>query len=288
MSAINGVDPYPLGGGGAGGSAGASGMGGNPGTMEAPVATIAQGIANALTIMARTGGSVDVFVAEGDYPEKVVMVQGVNLLGGFSCDAPPCTWARDPGNYVAQILNQDSEGVLADSTLSRATRIDGFTITGITSAAVASTMGATGITVLSGSPTITNNVITGGDVTGGDWTTGRSTGIQIVAPTNDVQGVLIDSNTINGGTSGSQTAAAIAMDYAPGLWRFGSTYAVVTRNTIQGGTGPRARPDSISQFAASTEQVPLSAKPEMCPAASFARTSLGPCTGSARRACGPP
>jgi len=43
----------------------------NPGTQASPVATIAQGIRNAMTI----GGGVDVYVAEGTYAEAVTMVK---------------------------------------------------------------------------------------------------------------------------------------------------------------------------------------------------------------------
>ncbi|HEV8247602.1 MAG TPA: MopE-related protein, partial [Polyangiaceae bacterium] len=101
------------------------------GTKDSPVQTIGKGIANALLIQATTQAPIDVYVSEGDYAEKVTMVETVNLLGGYSCPLQPCDWSRDPSLNVSNIVNTDFEGVLADKTITPATTIDGFTITGL-------------------------------------------------------------------------------------------------------------------------------------------------------------
>ena len=54
----------------------------NPGTQAQPVDTIARGMANAMTI----GGAQSVIVAQGHYPEKIQLVEGIDLMGGYQCD----------------------------------------------------------------------------------------------------------------------------------------------------------------------------------------------------------
>src|SRR5262249_9934807 len=96
------------------------------GTQQNPVQTIGQGIANAIMI----GNGKPVFGAEGDYDEKVTMVDGIDLLGGHECNNNSCSWTRDPATYESRIFAQDLEGVLADVTITRETMIDGFTLIG--------------------------------------------------------------------------------------------------------------------------------------------------------------
>lgn len=210
----------------------------NPGTKDQPVKTIGKGIQNAVTILSTTGTSIDVYVAEGQYPEKVTLIEKVNLLGGFSCVTQPCSWARDPAQYVSAIVNQDFEGVLADSTITKATRIDGFSIQGLTGNPSGKPPGTVALMLKGGTPTVVNNTIVAGDSQGGNYLDGHSWGIAILPPSNDLHGALIDKNTVSGG-AGPEMSAAIAMADVAGT--VGKTYAVITRNQLDGGSAKNAR-----------------------------------------------
>jgi hypothetical protein len=54
----------------------------NPGTVDEPLQTIAQGIDNA----AQIGGGVTVYVADAIYAEDLLLVETVSLAGGYKCD----------------------------------------------------------------------------------------------------------------------------------------------------------------------------------------------------------
>jgi len=211
----------------------------NPGTKLLPVKTIAQGMTNALTIQATTQGAVDVFVAQGDYIEKVTLSDGISLLGGHNCSdlTSACDWFRDPSLYTSTITNTDVEGVLAGHTVFASTRIDGFTIVGKLDNTAGAYPGTAAITVDGGSPTISNNLIIAGDsMVAFNWFTARSVGIAVLAPTNDPVGVVIQDNTITAGDSLAHSTG-ILFD-APGTTASPfKTYAVVTGNTISSGAG---------------------------------------------------
>lgn len=231
-------------GGGSGGTGGASGGNGgsgigtyvsqaighdnNPGTQSSPVKTIAVGISKAQSL----GSNVDVYVAEGTYQEKVVMVQGINLLGGHHCDNSSCSWARDPASYNSTIKATDAEGLLAGASITQATKLDGFKIYGANGSATGT--GRVAVTLKGGTPTVSNNVIVGPDVTG----TGqgaRGVALQILSPSNASTGAIIDQNTITAG----QADVSIALGFESG--GSGKSYALVTNNFIQGGKGRIAR-----------------------------------------------
>jgi hypothetical protein len=207
----------------------------NPGTKDKPVKTIGKGMQNAQTIMATTNAPIDVYVAEGTYTEKVTMVEDINLVGGYSCTAQPCTWDRDPKLYDSKIVDTDFQGVLAGHTVTRATRIDGFTITGKSGDPGSTAPGTVALTVAGGTPTIVNNTITAGDAVTGAWPGGRSVGIAVLAPANDTQGVAIDGNTISAGKSENTASIGVMFWALPG--QVGKTYGLVVRNTITGGPG---------------------------------------------------
>ncbi len=205
----------------------------NPGTKDQPVKTIAKGMQNAATIQATTGAPIDVYVAEGTYPEKVTMVETINLVGGFSCAQQPCTWTRDPSTYASSIENQDFEGVLADTSITRPTRLDGFSVKGKSGSSNTPT-GAIGVTLAGGTPVVVNNSIQAGDSGGPQGQSGRSVGLLLLGPSNDVKGARIESNRITAGTSTNDNATAIQFDGggAPGF-----NYAEIVGNGISGGTG---------------------------------------------------
>ncbi|MDB4994745.1 MAG: uncharacterized protein JWM74_2177, partial [Myxococcaceae bacterium] len=205
------------------------------GTQAAPVKTIGKAIANAVTI----GGTQTVFVAGGHYPEKVTLVEKVSLEGGNLCTTASCTWTRDIAANDTAILNQDFEGVLAGSTITRATRVDGFRIMGKGGVTTASP-GSAAITLDGASATVTNNKLVGGDVTGGPSPGAtHSAAIAILAPTVDPQGALIDKNQITGGASSNISSGVFFTSkvFPP----TGTSVAVVTNNTIRGGTAVQTR-----------------------------------------------
>jgi len=209
----------------------------NPGTKLLPVKTITKGIANAVAIQATTLAPIDVYVAQGDYAEKVTMVDGVSLLGAHNCDLAACDWSRDPSLYVSTITNVDKQGVLVTHNVFAATRIDGFTIVGMLDDGLAPAYpGTAAITVDGGSPTISNNIIVAGESqAANNWSTARAIGIAVLAPTNDPVGVVIKDNTISGGTSKGHSTGILFDQPVVNPAPFKKTYAVVTGNTISAG-----------------------------------------------------
>lgn len=214
---------------------------GNPGTKAEPVATIAQGIANAIQL----GGAQTVFVAEGHYAEKVTLVEGVSLLGGHHCTAAACDWTQNATLYDTAIDAQDAEGLVATSAITKKTKVQGFRVRGKSASPGGSASGAA-ITIDGGTPTITGNTIQPGQVNGGS---GRAVGVVVLGPMNDAQGVVIDQNQINGG-SGSGSWFGITLDRKPG----GGATAVaqITRNVIRGGTAPASIGIGAGSSAAAT------------------------------------
>jgi hypothetical protein len=195
----------------------------NPGTQAAPVATIGQGMANAAAI----GGGQDVYVAGGHYTEKITMVEQRDLYGGYDCSAASCTWTRDPATYDTAILDTDFEGVLVVDSITRATKLDGFRIVGMSGAPSAAPGGAA-ISVY-GAATITNNKIVGGDISQAAGT--ASIGVAVYAPSGNP---LIATNDIALGTS-PQFAAGV--DFLRGLAvATGTANGEVRANVIHGGT----------------------------------------------------
>jgi len=201
----------------------------NRGTRALPVRTIGQGIRNAQML----GLPQTVVVAEGSYGEKVIMVGGVTLLGGYHCSASPCSWLRSPTAFIATIVNTDFEGVFAGAGVTAATVIDGFHIDGLSGSAP--TPGSAGITVRGGSPTISGNKIVGGNVSGGPFASGRSIGVHLRASP-DGAATRIVGNDIRGGMS-SGTSTALMFDAFPLTT---GTVATVTGNVLRGGTAVRS------------------------------------------------
>lgn len=201
----------------------------NPGTRALPVATIAQGMRNAVTL----GLPQTVVVAEGTYREKVTMVEEIDLLGGYQCDGSSCTWARDRAAFVATIENIDLQGVLAPDGVTQETVIDGFRILGSSGTGVAP--GSAGITLLGGSPTVRANVIVGGNVTGSAFAGARSIGVHLRGTTDPIGALLVD-NDIRGGTA-TNLSVAVLFDSYPLTT---TALATVQRNVLRGGAAPRA------------------------------------------------
>jgi Putative metal-binding motif len=200
----------------------------NPGTKALPVATIAKGMSNAMTI----GGSQSVLVAEGMYSEKVTLVEGIDLLGGFSCTTADCSWLRDPLAYDSKIVNTDFEGVVAGLGITVLTLVEGFSIQGL--GGVPGNGGSSGVLIASGSPKLRANRITGGTVTGGGFTQDRSVAVRLTET--DATGAILDHNELTGGTS-IGLSAGVLFDAYPART---TAVAAVLGNTIRGGAGQRS------------------------------------------------
>lgn len=219
----------------------AIGLDSNPGTKAAPVKTITKGIANAVKL----GGTQTVFVAGGTYGEKVTLVEGVSVSGGYLCNVVSCTWTQDAVSNLTTINNTDSEGVLAGSTITRKTRLEGFRVLG-KDGTTGSANSSNCLSLDGGSPTIQGNTFNPGAVNGG---AGRAVGIAVISPSNDPAGALIDTNRIQGG-SASNGWVGISFERKAG----GGANAIarVVNNTIRGGLGASSFGIAASSSAAAT------------------------------------
>jgi hypothetical protein len=203
----------------------------DPGTADKPVRTISR----AIEIAANLGGHQSVYVAAAHYTEKVTLVEGVSLFGGYACGPIVCAWTRDVEKNDTWISDTDYEGVLAPTAITRQTSFDGFRVTGKAGAPTAAPGGAA-ITLSGGSPTITRCRVTAGDLDGGAIGAKRSVGVAILAPTNTAEGALLDQNLISGGIS-TDESVGVLFDTKVGTGN-GPAVAVLTKNTIRGGTAP--------------------------------------------------
>jgi len=125
----------------------------NPGTMAAPKLTITAGLLRAESL-----GVARVNVAQGIYPEKIELENGISLYGGYD----PSTWARFAAVHNTTIGPAPSDTAIAirgDSVFG--VTIDGFTI--IAGSAAVTDESAYGIALLSSNVTINNNLIVVGN-----------------------------------------------------------------------------------------------------------------------------
>ena len=206
---------------------GATGADTNPGTAGKPVKTIAKGMAIAVAL----GGQQNVYVAASHYPEKVTLVERIDLLGGYDCSAISCTWARDANKNDTAILDPDDEGVLAPATVTRKTLFDGFRVAGKSGVP----NGAPGIAAMSlagGTPTVMHCRLTGGAVTGGA-PNATSIGLVVAGAPNDAAGALIEQNAISGGTSTDESIGVLFTSRVASV--AGPSVAVLRSNKIRGG-----------------------------------------------------
>ncbi|HSD89250.1 MAG TPA: putative metal-binding motif-containing protein [Kofleriaceae bacterium] len=210
----------------------------NPGTQAQPVQTVAKGMANAAMLMTTTGNPQTVFVAQGHYPEAITLVEKMSLKGGYECNAGSCTWARDTAMFDTAIDNQTYEGIVADTTITKATSVDGFRIRGRAFSGTGTAPTVTGsacVTINSGSPKLANNTFQPGAISNAGAGNNRSIGIRVGSPTTDQTGVLIDNNIFTG---------AQAADASIGIVFFGTgqmAVAVITNNKITGATSASSR-----------------------------------------------
>jgi len=218
-----------------------------PGTQAKPVKTIAQGIANAQAIITSSGRAQQtVFVGEGHYGEKVTLVEGISLFGGYQCTTASCTWQRDRSQYDSAILNTDFEGVVARFGVTRQTKLDGFRVMGM-GGLPTTTPGSAAITLDGGSATITSNRVVGGTLTGGGIDKGTSIGIHISGASGGATpppGPLVQNNDIAGGNT-PEVSAGVEFGTPRGfVWGSGTppptTTGEIVGNKIRAGSGRSA------------------------------------------------
>ena len=210
-------------------------------------ATAKKTISAAITAAAASTPA-NVLVAEGAYSvtsgsTHIVMQEGISLYGGHYAGFT----ARDPAAHATTITDASASGgtlaapnraVEAGSTITAATVIDGFTLTGgggDVSSAVFVTNG--------GAPTVTGNIINGGS--GGNISVGiHNSSLSLSA---------IQSNTINGGSGGVDSYGIFNDSSSPAISgntinagsgginsygiRNGAAFASIQNNTIDGGGG---------------------------------------------------
>jgi hypothetical protein len=218
---------------------------GNPGTQEAPMRSIGAGIQQAQAILDLPSyghALIGVYIGEGSYAEKVVVVPSVSLIGGYQCTAATCDWTRDPTMYVASIEDVDEEGVLAGAGVMRDTRIDGMRIVGFPTAAVP--MGEIGaaLRLIDGSPTVTDCTIEGATIDCVSFCSGAA--IAVGGTPADPDGALITGNVVLGGTGPSAGGAITA-----------ATSVEIRQNRMSGGTFSYARGLMLSPTAGATVKV---------------------------------
>ncbi len=246
-----------------------AGNDGNTGTAVSPMQHIGAAITYASTLYAAVAS--EVHIATGTYATNwktstntIQMVEGVSVFGGY--DTSFQSW--DPASNPTTIADGSAAGlqagtcncaVYADTTITTATTLKGFTITG-----GLGTMAAA-VYCYGGSPTIADNTINaGGDESGGathsailldlngstnpsPHITGNSInlaasaggvtlaecdGIYVNAPGAPV----IEGNLISGGTALSSAAGG----YCYGIQDGSSGLSVIRANTIWSGTSRNA------------------------------------------------
>ncbi len=186
------------------------------GSQSAPFATIQKGIDAALA-----AAKPEVHVQEGLYEVStpVVMKEGVSVLGGYAV----FTWERDVVAYETTIRDVGTPGgvwsspsraVEAQSNVTTATVIEGFTIRGSEvsgnfTAAVASSYGLT----------VENNVLWGGAGTEGSY--------GILPGGGAIDGPIVNNRSIHGGLSAGSSYGIYAYFYS----------GEISGNTIMGGAG---------------------------------------------------
>ena len=147
---------FACGGGGSGGSgttvfyvSGLTGSDANPGTVDEPMATV-----QAAIDMASAGDEVRVTPNGGVYL-SITLKEGVSVFGGYSSDFSQ----RDTASNQTRLYPQaaGAHPVNADSTITRATVLDGFYINGASSGIM-----SYGIVNDGGSPTIRDCAVFGG------------------------------------------------------------------------------------------------------------------------------
>jgi len=210
------------------------GKNGAPGTLEEPVATIAEGIQRALQIGVPTA----ILVAAGQYAEDVTLSGSMSLLGGYD----PESWSiRDPEIHVTKLKNTSLQGLKIAGAVAPLI-VDGFTIEApIVSSGNQSSIA---VTIDGGSPTLSHNTIASGPVDAG---IGQSVGVSISSSSGLPGGVILFENTIKAGSASTGPTYGVHINAK-------ATTLVVIDNQISAAKGA----DSIALLVTSATTVEVS------------------------------
>jgi hypothetical protein len=206
----------------------ASGSDSNSGAQNAPVKTIAKGIA-----LAQLNNSA-VYITEGTYEESVTVPGGVSLFGGFSAGT---SCARDLAANES-IITSSASTTLSISSVTVAASLDGLTIKNTSTASETTTVSISNSASSSSNLlSLKNNSIFGGNNTGQG---SHAVLIEKASP-------ILVNNVIDGGDS----------RFSVGLEFIDSPDAKVVHNTIHGGRSTQSSygikatnsgPDLINNF----------------------------------------
>lgn len=177
---------------------------GAKGTMKDPVATIAEGIANAEAITALSMGEpTAVVVSAGSYVEDLVITGKISLIGGYD----PDDWSkREPEVFKTTIKNTKPEGLKIIAT-EQPMMVEGFTIQG--RAVQSGNDRSVAVTIDGGEPVLVENVIDGGPVTAGE---GASIGVRVITETAIGVEAVLTGNAITSGISSGGGSYGIAIE----------------------------------------------------------------------------
>ncbi|MEW6681293.1 MAG: right-handed parallel beta-helix repeat-containing protein [Nitrospirota bacterium] len=232
---------------------------GQPGTKQAPKATIPAGIAAAAAFSPGV-----VLVSHGTHPvdsgattpTHVVLAEGISVYGGYSADfsrrdpVPPAMDISEANTTIivdvstARAATARTNSVVeANGPITAATVLDGFLLR------VGGVSASSGIYIhFQASPTVQHNTIDAGSNT-----TGNSFGIfSLGNPT-------IQNNTITGGSVGIQIEGYSApsirnntIEGTTGIYSEYSSAPSIRNNTISGGSGASSYGILITQFSSPT------------------------------------
>jgi hypothetical protein len=224
-----------------------SGSPANMGFSTAPKASIQAAITTANSL-----GIPRVNVAEGTYSglgPVVTLVEGVSIYGGYH----DMDWGtRAPSTYVTTIkdtttangasITAPHHAVLAGSSITSATIVDGFTIAGATLLSESGTIYQSGLWINGGAPTIQNNTLDGGEAAASALTI--STAVCVVGSSPVIQNnrIITGKTATNYGLYLSASSAIIGnnsidgsyqnSNNAYGIMSTGSGSPLIYNNTI--------------------------------------------------------
>lgn len=209
---------------------------GATGTIDDPVATIAEGVEHAETIRALSGGAPTmVLVAAGSYVEDLIVTGSVSLIGGYD----PTNWAlRNPATFTTTIKNTKGDGLKLIGT-ELPMLLDGFSIQGRT--VVSGSGPSIAVTIDGGEPILAGNVITGGPVNAGP---GASFGVRVITETANGGEAAFYANEITSGDSLGGPAYGVAVQTE-------QMFVTLEGNQVVAAQGT----DSVAFFVASAKGV---------------------------------
>jgi hypothetical protein len=243
------------------------GAAGAIGTARNPLNTIAAGIAKAKSMyIDQVNGPAVVAVAIGTYlinwtgdtTSRIIMAEGISLLGGYAANwsgrdwnLNPTTITDDTGSYgTTDNPDNYSRAVDCGSSLTSATKLEGFTINGSSAPSGSGTTFTAAVFCKDSSPTIVNNKIISG---GGGNASSKRYALLIYGST-IAASPTISANAINSPTLGG--SAAITNSTAIFLSK--SASPIISGNTIYAGTSLNSGSNaSYGIYASANEPSPL-------------------------------